>query len=124
MDEARDIMGTNFHSVETLYQHFGYTQPTSDAELFRTTLGWSTDLLERSAQTHILSAVAPLSTGLFAQQLSAVHVQGICLPYGTGMSRTQYAYAALCALLLRPVSCNFAQHEATNTPGHEPAIFN
>jgi hypothetical protein len=52
-----------------------------------------------------VSAVLAISVGLFASELSALHVPGIWFPYGTGVSRTQFAYAAfdllLFALLLR-----------------------
>jgi hypothetical protein len=46
-----------------------------------------------------------ISIGLFAQELSNLHIQGIWFPYGTGVSRTQFAYAAfdlaMFVLLLR-----------------------
>lgn len=50
-------------------------------------------------------ALLLISTGLFAQELSELHVQGIWFPYGVGVSRTQYAYAVfdvvMFALLIR-----------------------
>jgi hypothetical protein len=52
-----------------------------------------------------VSAVILLSIGLFAQELSMLRIPGIWFPFGTGVSRTQYAYAAfdvaLFALLLQ-----------------------
>ncbi|HEX3674970.1 MAG TPA: hypothetical protein VHU87_11910 [Rhizomicrobium sp.] len=52
-----------------------------------------------------LPSVILIAIGLFAQELSALHVAGIWFPYGVGVSRTQFAYAAfdaaLFALLLR-----------------------
>jgi hypothetical protein len=46
-----------------------------------------------------------VSIGLFASELSRLHIPGIWFPFGVGVSRTQYAYAAfgmvLLALLLR-----------------------
>ena len=46
-----------------------------------------------------------VSVGLFGQELSELHIPGIWFPFGTGVSRTQFAYAAfyvvLSALLLR-----------------------
>lgn len=52
-----------------------------------------------------LPAVVLVSIGLFAQELSVLHIPGIWFPYGTGVSRTQFADAAfdffLFALLLR-----------------------
>jgi hypothetical protein len=52
-----------------------------------------------------LPAVLLISVGLFAQELSMLHVPGIWFPFGTGVSRTEYAYAAfdvaLFVLLLR-----------------------
>jgi len=41
-----------------------------------------------------LPAVLMISTGLFAQEISELHIQGIWFPFGVGVSRTQYAYAA------------------------------
>jgi hypothetical protein len=39
-------------------------------------------------------AAALVSIGLFAPELSALHIPGIWFPFGVGVSRTQYAYAA------------------------------
>lgn len=41
----------------------------------------------------LLPALSFMSIALFAQELSALHVQGIWFPFGVGVSRTQYAYA-------------------------------
>jgi TRAP-type uncharacterized transport system fused permease subunit len=38
-------------------------------------------------------AVVLMSIGQFAQELSKVGVKGIWFPFGTGVSRTQFAYA-------------------------------
>jgi hypothetical protein len=50
-----------------------------------------------------LPAVLAIAVALFAQELSAIHVPGIWFPFGTGVSRTQYAYVvfdiALASLL-------------------------
>ncbi|MFB9845509.1 glycoside hydrolase [Mucilaginibacter ginsenosidivorans] len=46
-----------------------------------------------------LPAVLLISTGLFAQELSELHIQGIWFPFGVGVSRTQYAYAAFSAVM-------------------------
>jgi hypothetical protein len=52
-----------------------------------------------------LLAIVLVSIGLFAPELSTLHVPGIWFPFGTGVSRSEYAYAAfdmaLFALLLR-----------------------
>jgi hypothetical protein len=52
-----------------------------------------------------LLAMVLVAAGLFAQELSALHVPGIWFPFGTGVSRTQYVYAAfdvvMFGLLLR-----------------------
>jgi hypothetical protein len=52
---------------------------------------------------YALPAVLSIAVALFAQELSAIHVPGIWFPFGTGVSRTQYAYAvfdiALASLL-------------------------
>lgn len=41
-----------------------------------------------------LLAVILIAIGLFAQELSVLRVPGIWFPFGTGVSRTQFAYAA------------------------------
>jgi len=41
----------------------------------------------------VMPAVILLAIGLFAQELSIIHIPGIWFPYGIGVSRTQYAYA-------------------------------
>ncbi|GLQ45877.1 hypothetical protein GCM10007862_09280 [Dyella lipolytica] len=54
---------------------------------------------------YALPAVLFIAIGLFAQELSALHVPGIWFPFGTGVSRAQFAYlafdVAFFALLLR-----------------------
>jgi hypothetical protein len=49
-----------------------------------------------------LAALAAIliSVGLFAPELSALHIPGIWFPFGVGVSRTQFAYAAFDAVLL------------------------
>jgi len=60
---------------------------------------------QRRERWFALPALLLISVGLFAQELSLLHVPGIWFPFGTGVSRTEYAYAAfdaaLFALLLR-----------------------
>ncbi len=55
--------------------------------------------------TLALVAVALVAVGQFAYELSVLHVPGIWFPFGVGVSRAQFAYAAmdvaLFALLLR-----------------------
>lgn len=46
-----------------------------------------------------LPAVVLISIGLFARELSVLGIQGIWFPFGTGVSRTQFAYAAFDAVL-------------------------
>jgi len=46
-----------------------------------------------------LPAVLLISTGLFAQELSSIHIKGIWFPFGVGVSRTQFAYAAFSAVM-------------------------
>jgi hypothetical protein len=52
-----------------------------------------------------LPTVVLIAIGLFAQELSVLHVPGIWFPFGVGVSRTEYAYGAFAvvmfALLLR-----------------------
>jgi hypothetical protein len=56
----------------------------------------------RSARpSSYLAALAAIlvGIGLFATELNALGVPGIWFPYGTGVARGQYAYAAFIALL-------------------------
>jgi hypothetical protein len=46
-----------------------------------------------------LPAIILIAAGLFAQELSAIHVPGIWFPFGVGVSRTQYAYAGFIILM-------------------------
>jgi hypothetical protein len=47
---------------------------------------------------YAVPAIIAIATGLFARELSYVHVRGIWFPFGTGVSRTQYAYVVFDAL--------------------------
>jgi len=71
-----------------------------------------------------LPAVLLISIGLFAKDLSALRIPGIWFPYGVGVSRTQFAYAAfvvaLFALLLRRLFC-FASRSRRLVPEPRPA---
>ena len=66
-----------------------------------------------------LPAVALVSIGQFAQELSALGLRSIWFPYGAGVSRTQFAYAAfdaiIFALLLRHY-LSYARREQTADP--------
>jgi hypothetical protein len=46
-----------------------------------------------------LLAIVLISAGLFAQELSDVRVPGIWFPFGTGVSRTQFAYAGFIVVM-------------------------
>lgn len=46
-----------------------------------------------------LPALLIVSIGLFSQELSDLHIQGIWFPYGVGVSRSQYAYAAFVVVM-------------------------
>lgn len=46
-----------------------------------------------------LGALVSVSIGVYARELSSLNVPGIWFPFGTGVSRTQYAYAAFAVLL-------------------------
>lgn len=54
---------------------------------------------QRRAAWIELPGVALISVGLFAQELSSLGVRSIWFPFGTGVSRTQFAYAAFGAAL-------------------------
>ncbi len=46
-----------------------------------------------------LFALLLVSIGLFAQEISALHIQGIWFPFGVGVSRGQFAYAAFVVVM-------------------------
>jgi hypothetical protein len=75
--------------------------------------------IQNAERWFALPAVLLISVGLFAQELSMLHVPGIWFPFGTGVSRTQFAYAAfdvvMFALLLHRLFL-FAQR---NRPSRE-----
>jgi len=63
-----------------------------------------------------LPAILLISTGLFAQELLDLHVPGIWFPFGVGVSRTQYAYAAFdVAMLVLLVNRRREKHYIKNT---------
>lgn len=58
-------------------------------------------VIRRPKPSSGLAAIAAITIGigLFARELSSIGVPGIWFPYGTGVSRTQYAYAVFIPLL-------------------------
>jgi len=72
-----------------------------------------------------LPAIVMLSIGLFAQELSSLGIRGIWFPYGTGVSRTQYAYAIfdllMFGLLLRRLA-QFAPRRLASVETRERPI--
>lgn len=48
---------------------------------------------------YVLAPIVLVAVGLFAEELTEVGVPGIWFPWGTGVSRTQYAYAILAFVL-------------------------
>lgn len=46
-----------------------------------------------------LLATLLVSIGIFSKEVSALHIPGIWFPYGVGVSRTQYVYAAFVVLM-------------------------
>jgi hypothetical protein len=51
-----------------------------------------------ASRTHHVAALL-VGIGLFATELNALGLPGIWFPYGVGVARGQYAYAAFIALL-------------------------
>ena len=64
----------------------------------------------------VLAAIL-VSVGLFAPELSALHIPGIWFPFGVGVSRTQFAYAAFDLALL----ALFAWTISTSLPETSPS---
>jgi hypothetical protein len=62
-------------------------------------------------------AATLVGIGLFATELSAVGVPGIWFPYGTGVSRSQYAYAMFIALLFALILIRFVGYARRKVPG-------
>jgi hypothetical protein len=64
----------------------------------------------------VMAAIV-VSIGLFAPELSALHIPGIWFPFGVGVSRTQFAYAAFDLVLLSL----FAWTISTSLPETSPS---
>jgi hypothetical protein len=62
-------------------------------------------------------AATLVGIGLFATELSAVGIPGIWFPYGTGVSRSQYAYAMFIALLFALILIRFVGYARRKVPG-------
>jgi hypothetical protein len=63
--------------------------------LFALVLG--SGVARRSWRASFIAALASallISIGLFAEELSELHIKGVWFPFGVGVSRTQFAYAA------------------------------
>ncbi|HLW52182.1 MAG TPA: glycoside hydrolase [Candidatus Angelobacter sp.] len=67
-----------------------------------------------------ISALLLVSVGLFAQELSQLGIKGIWFPFGTGVSRTQFAYAVF-DLVMFALLWNRFQHFAKRyrSPAHD-----
>jgi hypothetical protein len=63
----------------------------------------------RQPKSAWLAAIAAVlvGIGLFASEISHIGMPGIWFPYGTGVSRTQYAYAAFIVLLFALILMRF-----------------
>lgn len=55
--------------------------------------------------------------GLFAAELNALRIPGIWFPFGTGVSRSQYAYAVFIALLFALILMRSAEYGRRKYPG-------
>ena len=62
------------------------------------------------------AAAVLVSIGLYAPEVSALHVPGIWFPFGVGVSRTQYAYAAFAILLFAVLYRRLAAHASARQP--------
>lgn len=54
---------------------------------------WTCAQASRRGRWLMVASAILIGVGLFASELSALHLPGIWFPYGTGVSRTQFAYA-------------------------------
>lgn len=54
---------------------------------------WACARAPRRGRWLMVASAMLIGVGLFASELSALHLPGIWFPYGTGVSRTQFAYA-------------------------------
>jgi hypothetical protein len=69
-------------------------------------------LAEQPKPSTVLAALAAvlIGIGLFASELSAVGLPGIWFPWGTGVSRTQYAYAGFIGVLFVLLLMRFVRY--------------
>ena len=80
------------------------------ASLYLWTLGYG--LIRRPGLATAAAALAAIlvGIGLFAGELSDIGLPGIWFPYGTGVSRTQYAYAGFIVLLFALLLIRFIRY--------------
>ncbi|TKR31056.1 glycoside hydrolase family 2 [Luteimonas gilva] len=86
-------------------------------------LGMAAWALVRHGPIRFLAFVslASIATGLYAEELSAIGVQGIWFPFGVGVSRTQYAYAVLIPALALLCHLRSAPKRNAHTQPNDPA---
>jgi hypothetical protein len=106
---AQFLMGSWFHGVLPVW--IGTASGFVATWTRRTFVLLTAIILGQAIRQHRREAWLPLTAavllwiGQFAREVSALGIRGIWFPFGTGVSRTQYAYAifavALFALLLR-----------------------
>jgi len=77
-------------------------------------------VLRRAAPSAVTSALAALlvGVGLFATELNKLGIPGIWFPYGVGVSRGQYAYAAFVVLLFGLVLGRWVVAARARRAGH------
>lgn len=81
-----------------------------DVVLYLWIIGWG---VVRSAKpSRWLAAIAAVlvGVGLFATELSRIGMPGIWFPYGTGVARGQYAYAAFIVILCVLISMRSVEY--------------
>jgi hypothetical protein len=92
------------HSVSTVFQRVAVVLHVCFAATLAVIVWKRTRRRRRDLLA--LITVALVAIAIFAYELSVLHVPGIWFPFGVGVSRAQFAYAAmdiaLLALLLRP----------------------
>ncbi|THD60106.1 hypothetical protein [Phenylobacterium sp.] len=90
------------------------------AGLFLSLLVWGAARRRADETVFLTSSAVLVGTGLFADELSRMHLKSIWFVFGTGVSRTQLAYAAATAALAMLLISDRHRAEPATVLAHSP----
>ena len=111
------LMPDALHGLEATADYLVRVVRVIFAVLYLWVIGAS--VIRRPRPSIALAAIAAITIGigLFAGELSSIGVPGIWFPYGTGVSRTQYAYAVFIPLLFALLLMRLVGYASTRRSG-------